>query len=264
MCTLIVLHRCVSGRPLVIAANRDEYLDRPAEGPGLRSGPSGSTLSPRDLQEGGTWLGVGPAGLFAGITNRPCPNLDPKRRSRGLLVQDALAAPDAAAAAEAFERIPAGAYNPFNLLVADGRDAFVAVYEGEVKVRSLQPGVHVIGNADPNDRDVPKVARLLIEAGRAAEVGADAALDALAQVCRQHRGSANPLEDTCIHTDAPRGAYGTRSSALLSYDAPARPARLLFADGPPCRTDYEDFTPLLRELRIEAESRRENDARSTL
>ena len=36
MCTLIALHRCVPGAPLVIAANRDEYLDRPAEPPALR------------------------------------------------------------------------------------------------------------------------------------------------------------------------------------------------------------------------------------
>ena len=111
---------------------------------------------------------------------------------------------------------------------------------------------------------MPKVARLLIEAGRAAEVGSERVLDALAEVCRQHRGSANPLEDTCIHTEAPLGAYGTRSSTLLAYDAPARPSLLRFTDGPPCRTDYEDFTPLLRELRIQAESRQENDARSTL
>jgi uncharacterized protein with NRDE domain len=248
----------------VIAANRDEYLERPAEGPGLREGAPGPMVSPRDLREGGTWLGIGPSGLFAGITNRPCPTPDPARRSRGLLVHDVLAAPDAAAAAEALERVPAGAYNPFNLLVADGRDAFVAVYEDEVKVRALQPGVHVIGNANPNDREVPKVARLLIEAGRAAEVGGERVLDALAEVCRQHRGFANPLEDTCIHTEAPRGAYGTRSSTLLAYDAPGRPDRLRFSDGPPCRTDYEDFTPLLRELRIQAESRQENDARSTL
>lgn len=263
MCTLIALHRGVAGWPLVIAANRDEYLDRPSEGPRLRRAAFGSMVSPRDLREGGTWLGIGPSGLFAGITNRPCPTPDRERRSRGLLVQDVLAAPHAAAAAEALERVEAGAYNPFNLLVADGRDAFVAVYEDEVKVRALQPGVHVVGNADPNDRAVPKVARLLIEAGRAAEVGGAGVLGALAEVCRQHRGSSNPLEDTCIHTHAPQGAYGTRSSALLAYDAPACPARLLFADGPPCRTQYEDFTPLLRELRIDVESRREHDRRST-
>jgi uncharacterized protein with NRDE domain len=207
---------------------------------------------------------VGPGGLFAGITNRPCPTPDRRRRSRGLLVCDALAAPDAAAAAEVLERLPSGAYNPFNLFVADGDDAFVAVYEEEVKVHALQPGVHVIGNADPNDRAVPKVARLLIEAGRAAEVGAPRVLDALAQVCRQHRGSANPLEDTCIHAETPGGAYGTRSSTLLAYDAPAQPELLRFSDGPPCSTDYQDFTPLLRELRTRTESRRENDARSTL
>ena len=37
MCTLIALHRCYPDASLVVAANRDEYLDRPAEGPALRA-----------------------------------------------------------------------------------------------------------------------------------------------------------------------------------------------------------------------------------
>ena len=65
-----------------------------------------------------------------------------------------------------------------------------------------------------------------------------------------HCGLARGLDETCIHGDV----YGTRSSALLAWDAPRRPSELRFADGPPCSHDYEDFTHLLREL---AESRRE-------
>jgi len=49
VCTLIALHRQISGAPLVIAANRDEYLDRPSEGPALRNTPHGVIAAPRDL-----------------------------------------------------------------------------------------------------------------------------------------------------------------------------------------------------------------------
>ena len=45
MCTLIALHRTVPGASLVVAANRDEFYDRPAEGPALRSTPSGTATA---------------------------------------------------------------------------------------------------------------------------------------------------------------------------------------------------------------------------
>ena len=126
MCTLIALHRCVPDLPLVVAANRDEYLDRPSEPPALRDGVSGPVVAPRDAREGGTWLGVNRARMFAGITNRPAAVRHSDRRSRGLLLMDALGFDSAVAAAEALERIPVGAYNPFNLLVADAESAWVA------------------------------------------------------------------------------------------------------------------------------------------
>ncbi len=112
MCTLIVLHRCVPGRPLVVAANRDEFLDRPAAGPALRMRDSGPILAPLDLEAGGTWLGLNGRGVFAGLTNlRPSEGLvagpgpgstvsvgfdDPERcessRSAGQLSDEALLA----------------------------------------------------------------------------------------------------------------------------------------------------------------------------
>ncbi len=70
MCTLIVLHRCIEATALVVAANRDEFFERPAEGPALRHTAHGKVLAPRDAQAGGTWLGLNEHGLFAAITNR--------------------------------------------------------------------------------------------------------------------------------------------------------------------------------------------------
>lgn len=246
MCTLIALHRCYPDASLVVAANRDEYLDRPAEGPALRALGEDWILSPRDKKAGGTWLGLNRAGLFAALTNRPNPSPDATRRSRGLLVHDALESPSAEQAAERLERLPSGAYNPFNLFVSDGRDAFTVIYQDEARLLELSAGAHVIGNADPDDRDVPKIAGLLRRAEKVATGPAERALEDLAEICRSHEGEApgEPLRDTCIHA----GGYGTRCSTLFKRGL--RPAEHVFrfAEGPPCETEYRDMTPLLDEL----------------
>lgn len=243
MCTLIVLHRCFADAELVVAANRDEALDRPAEPLALRVWNGRTVLAPRDARAGGTWLGMNDARLFAALTNRPTARPDPSRRSRGLLVRDALAAPDAAAAAARLSALPAGAYNSFNLVVCDREEAFVVVYEEKPDVRRLAAGAHVIGNGDPDTRSRPKSARLLDEAEAAAAGRPEQALASLARTCRTHRGG-DPFEDTCIHA----GPYGTRSSTLLRWGTESAADVLRFSSGPPCESDYEDFTALLTQL----------------
>jgi len=252
MCTLIALHRCVPGAPIVAAANRDEYHARPAEGPALREGPGGPVAAPRDLRAGGTWLGVNRHGVFAALTNRPSACADVTCRSRGLLVMDALALAKASDAAAWLHALPTGAYNPFNLFVADAQDAYVAVYEQTSRVRALEPGVHVLGNADPDDRSVAKVARLHGKAARAASAGPDTVLDELAAVCRSHDGDDGPLSDTCIHVGDQATGYGTRSSTLLWLGAPGVRSEWRYADGPPCQTAYEDRSRVLHELGLGA------------
>jgi uncharacterized protein with NRDE domain len=244
MCTLIAIHRRISGAPLVVAANRDEYFDRPTEGLKVRSGEAGAVLAPRDLRAGGTWLGLGQNGLFAAVTNRRCLEPDPGRRSRGWIVSEALASSNATAAADRFADLPTAEFNPFNGFVADADSAFALVYQDTPTVARLEPGAHVIGNADPNAADVPKVARVMERARRAAEEPIDVAVGQLAEICREHTGSQASLEDTCVHL----GHYGTRSSMLLVLAEAPADRRLLWADGPPCQADYEDFTPLLHEL----------------
>jgi uncharacterized protein with NRDE domain len=203
-----------------------------------------SVLAPLDVRAGGTWLGANDAGVFAALTNRPNPTPDASRRSRGLLVTDALAAATASQAAARLAALPAGAYNPFNLLVCDADEAFVAVYEEKAELHRLSAGPHVIGNGDPDSRRLPKVARLLDEAEAIARGSADEALAALERTCSTHHDPERPLESTCIHA----GPYGTRSSTLLRRGARSEQDVFRFAGGPPCTHRYEDFTPLLAQL----------------
>ena len=242
MCTLVALHCCAPGAQLWVAANRDEFLARPAEGPALRAGRNGPIVAPLDCRAGGTWWGLNARGVFAAVTNRPTAAPDPFRRSRGQLVLDLLAAASAGEAAAQAAALERDRYNPFNLFLADARDAFAVVYEGAPTLLSLAPGVHVVGNADPDARDVPKIRRALERAERVAAGAADAIRDGLAALCRTHGDDADPKGDTCVHL----GGYGTRSSSLLRL-GPAGD-RLEHAAGPPCTSTYEDFTPLLAEL----------------
>ena len=90
MCLIIFAYNCLPGMPLVLAANRDEFFARPTtaadfwpEHPGVLAG--------RDLEQGGTWMGITRGGRFAAITNFR----DPARtvaglRSRGELTLDFL------------------------------------------------------------------------------------------------------------------------------------------------------------------------------
>jgi uncharacterized protein with NRDE domain len=249
MCTLVALHRCTPDAFLWIAANRDEYLDRAAEGPSLRAGRSGPVLSPLDRRAGGTWWGINSHGVFAAITNRPNRAPDPTRRSRGQLVIDALAHGSARTATDVLAGLGRGLYNPFNLFVADASDAAAVVYEETPRVMALAPGVHVIGNADPNAREVAKIRRTLERAEAVAAGPTEQIADGLIAICRSHEAGDDPLASTCVH----RGGYGTRSSTLLRLGSDRDLLR--HADGPPCTSPYHDFTPLLAELGTPAETR---------
>ncbi len=254
MCTLIAFHRCVPGAALVVAANRDEFHARPALGPALRETPHGAVVAPLDARAGGTWLGLGRTGLFAAVTNRRCEEPDPSRRSRGLLVMEALAAGSAEAAARAVERQDGSTYNPFNLFLADRERAFAVTCGTRMRTLPLDPGLHVVGNAPLDGPEVAKVERLRKRAERAASAAPDRLLDELSSVCSGHEGGAEPLEDACVHA----GPYGTRSSTLLRLAEDDRGSALRYADGPPCTTAYGDFTPVLRELGPDAWFARED------
>src|ERR1700691_1210480 len=114
MCTLAVAVGVSPSIRLVVAANRDEMLARPAVPPFLWPGAP-RVISPRDEVALGTWLGLNEHGLFVGVTNRAGAPPDRSLRSRGILVAESLRARSAAALHARLADLDPRAYNPFHL-----------------------------------------------------------------------------------------------------------------------------------------------------
>lgn len=227
--------------PLRLAANRDEFYDRPTAP--LAWWEGGRILAGRDLRAGGTWLGVTPAGRCAAITNHRDPSLTrPDRRSRGQIPVQFLAGTDSAAAFLEVLRQEDSAYNPFNLLLFDGRE--LLGYESHHdRPRAFAPGTHAVSNGD-FDSPWPKVAAL--KAGLGAAQDDDEVLLALL-------GDARPFPDerlpsTGISMELERAlspafirtpTYGTRASTILrvGVDEVFIVEQRFSFDGPTARTE---------------------------
>ena len=245
MCTLAAFVGVFPSWPLVVAANRDEYLARPAAPPTLLRETPPRAFGGRDLTAGGTWLGVSEVGLVAGMLNRrSTAPPDPACRSRGQLCLDLLGCATAAEAATRVGAEPPGRHNPFNLLVADPTAAFVVSQPRGERPRAmrLEPGLHLLTNLDLNDPTCPRIAAS--HQGFAATGDAfardgdvDALVSRLQTVLADHATALDPRGpgNLCVHM----GPYGTRSSSVLLVPAGAEPVRYFHADGPPCRTRLE-------------------------
>ena len=238
MCSVVILYRPHHGWPLLLAANRDEMLDRPWDAP-ARHWPERPRLTAgRDRLAGGTWLGLNDDGVIAGVLNRRH-SLGPGTGylSRGELPLLALEQATAASAAEAVSRIDAAAYRPFNMVVADDRGAFWLRSTGALEVSALAPGLSMITAYDLNDRASPRM-RLNLPRFEAAappdpEAGDWSAWTGLL-ADRLHEDGAGPGGAMNVVTD--RG-FGTVSSSLMALPAAGR-ARWLFAAGRPGEADY--------------------------
>ena len=243
MCTLVVAWQVFADHPVVAAANRDEALDRPAEPPAV-IGEDPGVIAPRDADAGGTWIGYNEFGVLVAITNR-WTDADPAgERSRGLLVRDALDCESAEDAARHVERaVETDEYEGFNLLVADANAAVLCEWAGGLRVEPLDPGVHVVMN-------VGAIGRVTIpaswsERGERQAANGRKVREALQPEPGEHARewrdrAADVLADheygVCVHHE--EFEFGTRSSSLVTVDADGS-ADYRYADGPPCRTEFE-------------------------
>ncbi len=255
MCTLAIYFQVAPEWPVIIAANRDEFLNRPATDPTVLTDHP-HIVGGKDLRAGGTWLGLNEFGLVAGLLNRrPSENPNPDARSRGMLCLDALHHRSATDAAEFAGKERGENYNPFNLLMASRDAAAVAYNRGShIEVVSLKPGLHLLTNLDVNDFECPKISRAY---GRFADLGERREFlrdpvglrSELSALLADHSTQLDPRNGRpnalCLHL----GDYGTRSSSLI-FMGRGGEVRHFFAPGAPCTTAYHDaMVPRTRDER---------------
>ena len=264
----------VAGAPLIVAANRDERMDRPAVPITVLSDHAPRILGGRDQLAGGTWLAVNEHGVVAGLTNQPSADgRDPSKLSRGELpIAFARYTSAADAVDELAGHLDPAVYNPCWLLVGD-RDTlyFVGISgrPGKAEVEQLGPGLHVLENAPvrPVSAKAALVTRMIgdalpsvlrLDGDPAVAAGADDAAGAVVAALETILGSHEPaireprtgpggrvrppaLSAPCVHADG----YGTRSAMTVSVpaDRSARP-RVRVAEGRPCEVPFGDATSL--------------------
>lgn len=249
MCLIAILYRRFADAPVIVAANREEFFQRPSRPPHLLPQASGEQTAPRvmcglDLLAGGTWLGINQRGLLIAVTNRPRMHVPTTPRSRGLLCLELLQQPSAASAAQlATNEVTTGRYNGGNFVCLDAESGHVVQAHDEIRVLPLEPGLHLITNGELNDPYDPRLRFARRQFEQSAYDSAAGFLDVAARVCAIH-GDMGTLETVVL-----RGPdRGTVSSSLIALRQPPEQSSYLFANGPPDQTPYTDLSDIAREL----------------
>jgi uncharacterized protein with NRDE domain len=215
--------------PLLVAANRDEYHSRAAQ-PARFWPELPQILAGRDLQGGGTWLGINRNGRFAAVTNFREPGVTTGEHSRGELCIDFLCGSQSAAAYTEQISDNADRYGGFNLLLWDGGQLRYYSNQNHSRQdragRALEPGIYGMSNGYL-DEAWPKVV-----SGKRALQQALATPTVMAQSLEILADRSQPrdqhLPDTGVGLGlerllAPRfilsEIYGTRVSTVLSLSA---------------------------------------------
>ena len=145
MCLILVAWRAHPDYPLVVAANRDEFFARPTAPAGFwKDAPQ--VLAGRDLEAGGSWMGVSRSGSFAALTNFRDPAQNRSGApSRGGLGGDFLCCDEKPEGYLARIAARGSQCNGYNLLVSDGVTLWWSSNMGGA-ARSLEPGVYGVSN----------------------------------------------------------------------------------------------------------------------
>lgn len=210
---------------LVMTGNRDEFHARPTAALAPWQDET-SVIGGRDLRSGGGWAGVGAGGRMAVVTNVRDPLAAQTGPSRGALVADFLRGRDPAAVHIDRLATVAGAYAPFNLLLADG-DSLEYLGNHPAERQSLGPGVHGMSNG-ALDAPWPKTRRLMAALSAWLQAGDEDLAPLWKALADEHRPADSDLPDTGIGLERERWLspafirgddYGTRASTVLLIDA---------------------------------------------
>jgi len=146
MCLIVFAYKIVPGSPLILAGNRDEFYQRPAEKAHVwKTKPS--VIAGKDKKAGGTWLGLSASGRVAAITNyRDMSSIKTNAPSRGDIVKNALLSP--LSTKEYLKKLKKSAddYNGFNLITGT-REKLFYFNNITMRISRLDPGLYGISNA---------------------------------------------------------------------------------------------------------------------
>lgn len=227
MCTVVLLKRAHHAWPVMLAANRDERLDRPWDPPAEWWPDRPGVVAGRDRLGGGTWMGLNRHHVVAVILNRrgslgPAPG----KRSRGQLPLMALEKDSALAAASAIAALDAGAWRSFNMVVADATGAAYFLRSlgcGHPEQVPLADGFHMITSSDPNDMTRERVVRHLPRFRSAPSPETDDYAAWRALITDQ-----SGVDEEQLHIVS-RSGYGTVCSSLLGLARQEAPVWLFTA-----------------------------------
>ena len=223
MCLVLLALQSHPEYRLIVAANRDEFYDRPTA-PAAFWPDAPAVLGGRDLQAGGTWLGIETGGRFAAVTNyRQGQRESAATHSRGHLVSNFLIGKAAAFDYVEQVRRDADQYNGFNLIAGDaGTLWYYSNREGSV--RALRPGVYGLSN-HLLDTPWPKVAETKRAFGAMLHARGEELIDQLFDLLADPRQAPeDQLPATGVGAEWERllsaafiasEDYGTRSSTVL-------------------------------------------------
>lgn len=222
MCLIVFAWKLLPDCPLMLVANRDEFFSRPTQAADWwQDHPS--VYAGRDLQAGGTWLGVDRRGRFAALTNIRNGNATKReQRSRGELVANYLRDDLTPQAYLQKVRESAREYSGFNLIFGDTQAMYWISNEDEHSFRPLEPGIYGLSNGSL-DTPWPKVLRAKAQFSSLLCQSApdDAYFELLADTTRM---ADCRLPDTGVSLEWERVLapiciespdYGTRASSLL-------------------------------------------------
>lgn len=227
MCLIAFAWRAHPRYPLVLAANRDEAHARPtaalAEWPDLPD-----VFGGRDLEAGGSWLGLKADGRLAAVTNvRVASVKDAALRSRGELATDFLAGDATAETHAKALMLRAQHYGPFNLLLSDGRTLVHASNRPAAHWQPVAAGVHGLSNGTL-DAPWPKAEALKAAVAQWITRGDDDTAPLFAALADDTIASDERLPDTGVGMVLERllsppfirgRTYGTRASTVVLVGA---------------------------------------------
>lgn len=226
MCLILLAVQKHPKYKLILAANRDEFYERPSEPPHFW-GDAPHLLAGRDLVAAGTWLGITRKGRIAAVTNYRDPaNAKPNAPSRGKLVSDfLLGGLDSLSYLDLIRR-EKDFYNGFNLILGE-RDRIQWYSNRSDTVTPLLPGVHGLSNHFLNT-PWPKVVRAKTLFEDLLHPGKNLSTESLFRLLKDQTMAADDrLPRTGVPLDWERllspifitsPTYGTRSSSLVLID----------------------------------------------